>query len=76
MEPFGREALGPVIATESKFPSDPPPVIVTICGLVTALSEIVSVPGMEPALAGVNTTLTVQLELAASELVQVVPVMA
>lgn len=74
--PFGRDASGTVIATETKLPSDPPPVMVTICGLVTAPSEIVSVPGIEPVVAGVNTTVTVQLELAPRVLVHVPPVTA
>jgi hypothetical protein len=50
--------------------------MLTICGLPTALSETVSVPGIEPTTAGVNTTVAVQLEEAASEPVHVVAVTA
>jgi len=44
----------------------PVPVSETLCGLFEALSVIVSVPVREPLAVGVNVTLTVQLELAAT----------
>jgi hypothetical protein len=46
---------------ETKLFSCPPPVMLTTCGLPAAESEIVKVPAIEPAIAGVNTTVAVQL---------------
>jgi len=44
----------------------PVPVSETLCGLLEALSVMVSVPGREPLAVGVKLTLTVKLELAAT----------
>lgn len=74
--PLARVALGTLIATETKPSRTPAPVMGTVCGLPTAPSEIVRVPGMVPATAGVKTTVTVQLEEAAKELPQVFAVTA
>jgi hypothetical protein len=65
---------GTVIATETRLPNTPAPVRLTTCGLPTAESEIVRVPGILPETAGVNTRFTVQLEEAAIEVPQVPPV--
>ena len=46
----------------------PVPVRLTVCGLLLALSVIVSVPGCEPVVVGLNVTLTVQVPWAANEL--------
>jgi hypothetical protein len=45
----------------------PLPVRVTVCGLLLALSVMVSVPGREPVAVGVKVTLTVQVAPAASD---------
>ena len=49
----------------------PVPVRLTVCGLLLALSVIVSVPGWEPVVVGLNVTLTVQVACAGRELPQV-----
>ena len=52
------------------MPVTPVPVRLAVCGLPLALSVTVKVPERVPLAAGVNVTLMVQLELAASELPQ------
>ncbi len=74
--PFGIEAFGTLIATDTRLFSTPAPVRLTTCGLPTAPSEIVKVPGIVPATAGVNTNVTVQLEDAFKVAPQVVAVTA
>jgi len=54
----------------------PPPVMETTCGVPVAESEIVRVPGIEPVVAGVNTTVIVQEVFAGNELPHVVAVTA
>src|SRR3974377_547725 len=46
----------------------PPPFMETTCGLLVAESEIVRVPGIEPVVAGVNTTVIVQAGFVGNEL--------
>jgi hypothetical protein len=48
------------------------PVSVEVCGLLLALSATLNVPGLVPVAVGVNTTLILQLPLAARLVVQVV----
>lgn len=74
--PVASEELAGVTTTDFKLVSTPVPVMVTVCGLPTAESEIVRVPGIEPASSGVKTMVAVQLEEAAKVLVQVVVVTA
>jgi len=65
-----------VTTTDVKLFSTPAPVRFTVSGLPTAESEIVRVPGIEPATSGVKTRDIVQLEEAARVLPQVVVVTA
>jgi len=61
--------LGP---PSSVSPHGPPvPVKLAVCGLLLALSVIVSVPGWEPVVVGLSVTLTVQVACAGRELPQV-----
>ena len=69
--PLGMDGLAGVIAMVRRLLTAPAPVMVTTCGLPTAPSEMVSVPGILPATAGVKMTVTVQVPLAATEVPQV-----
>jgi hypothetical protein len=61
--PTTPEVVESLVMTGSAVPV---PERLTVCGLLLALSVIVSVPGCEPALVGLNFTLTVQVPWAAN----------